>query len=265
MRSMKTLSTAVLLFSFLSFCGGCDDGDTDTGGASAVADSGQAGSDAADVRADSAQDDPDAASSPDAALPDAAPEQDAAPVDIATLTDETNFADQAPDTFRATFLTSNGTFAVEVTRAWAPLGADRFYNLVRHGYYNGNRFFRVIEDFVAQFGISGISEIGQYWRGRRIDDDPVVESNVRGTLTFATSGPDTRTTQLFVNYGDNSRLDEMGFAPFGRVVEGMDVVDGLFKDFDPESIDQRLIYFQGNVYLDEQFPDMDYIIEASID
>ena len=169
----------------------------------------------------------------------------------------------APERFQARFETSAGVFVVDVTRAWAPRGADRFYNLVRHGFYDGARFFRVVPGFVVQFGISGDTAVAARWRDAVIPDDPVTQSNVRGTLTFATAGPNTRTTQLFINYADNSRLDRMGFAPFGVVIEGMDVVDRIFPGYG-ESPDQGLIERQGTPYLVAQFPQLDSIVRATI-
>ena len=135
----------------------------------------------------------------------------------------------APDTFQSQFETSKGTFVIGVTREWAPLGADRFYNLVKRGYYDEVRFFRVLDGFMAQFGISGDPDLSTTWREARIQDDPVRESNRRGYVTYAMAGPNTRTTQLFVNYGNNASLDSQGFSPFGRVVSGMDVVDDLYR------------------------------------
>ena len=176
----------------------------------------------------------------------------------------------APETFRARFTTSRGTFVVEAHRAWAPRGVDRFYNLVRHGFFDGVRFFRVVEDFMAQFGIQGDPAIQARWRTATIQDDPVVESNTRGRLTFAKTGaPNSRTTQLFINYVDNSNLDAMGFAPIGEVVEGMDVVDALYSGYGegaPRGTgpDQRGIQARGNAYLEEEFPRLDYIERAEI-
>jgi len=169
----------------------------------------------------------------------------------------------APASFRARFETGTGSFVVEVTRAWAPHGADRFYNLVRHGFYDGARFFRVVPGFVVQFGLSGDPAVSARWRPATIPDDPVTQHNTRGTLTFATAGPNTRTTQLFINYRDNNRLDGMGFAPLGRVVDGMDVVDRIYAG-DGERPDQGRIEAQGNAYLAAQFPRLDSIARATI-
>jgi len=169
----------------------------------------------------------------------------------------------APATYRARFETSAGAFVVEVTRAWAPGGADRLYNLVRHGFYDGGRFFRVVPGFVVQFGLNRDPAVSARWRPATIPDDPVTQRNDRGTLTFATAGPNTRTTQLFINYDDNSRLDAMGFAPVGMVVEGMDVVDRIFAGYG-EQPEQRLIETQGNTYLASQFPRLDSIARATI-
>ncbi len=175
----------------------------------------------------------------------------------------------APDTFRAQFDTTKGTFTIEVTREWAPLGADRFYNLVKRGYYDEVRFFRVLSGFMAQFGISGDPELNTLWREARIQDDPVRESNRRGYVSYAMAGPNTRTTQLFINYGNNSGLDSQGFSPFGQVVEGMDVVDDLYSGYgegapNGRGPSQGLLQTQGNPYLIENFPDLDYINQATI-
>lgn len=177
--------------------------------------------------------------------------------------------DAAPAMFRARFETTAGDFVIEVRRDWAPLGADRFYNLVKSGYYDGVRFFRVISGFMAQFGIHGDPRVSAAWRERRIPDDPVRESNARGTMSFATAGPNTRTTQLFINYGNNSGLDGMGFAPFGRVVEGMEVVDRLFAAYGEgaphgRGPDQGRIQAEGNAYLEREFPKLDSVTRATI-
>ncbi len=175
----------------------------------------------------------------------------------------------APATFRARFETTAGDFVIEVRRAWAPLGADRFYNLVKSGYYDGVRFFRVISGFMAQFGIHGDPRVSAAWRERRIPDDPVRESNGRGMVSFATAGPNTRTTQLFINYGNNSGLDAMGFAPIGRVVVGRKVVDRLFAGYGEaaprgQGPDQGRIEAEGNAYLEREFPKLDSVRRATI-
>lgn len=177
--------------------------------------------------------------------------------------------DVGPATYRARFETSAGTFVVEVQRDWAPQGADRFYDLVKSGYYDGQRFFRVLSGFMAQFGIHGDPKVSASWRERRILDDPVKGSNTRGMVSFATAGPNTRTTQVFINYGDNSSLDGMGFAPFGRVVEGMEVVDKLFAGYGEgaprgHGPDQGRIQSEGNAYLEHDFPKLDYVKKATI-
>jgi peptidyl-prolyl cis-trans isomerase A (cyclophilin A) len=169
----------------------------------------------------------------------------------------------APADYRVRFETSAGTFVVEVSRLWAPRGADRFYNLVSHGFYDGTRFFRVLPGFVAQFGISGDPARSARWREATIPDDPVTQHNLRGTVTFATAGPNTRTTQLFINLADNTRLDASGFAPFGRVVDGMEVVDRLYAGYG-ETPDQGSIQMQGNAYLAAAFPRLDSIAHATI-
>lgn len=180
------------------------------------------------------------------------------------------FATPAPDSFRARFTTTKGDFVIVVHRAWAPRGADRFYNLVRSGFYDGVRFFRVIPTFMAQFGIHGDTAVTAAWRERRIPDDPVRRTNSRGMVTFATAGPGTRTTQIFINYGNNDRLDAMGFAPFGEVVEGMDIVDKLYGEYGEgtprgRGPDQFRLNVEGEKYLARQFPRLDRINKATVE
>lgn len=188
---------------------------------------------------------------------------------MAKLKDPASLTEQAPDTFKAKFETSQGEFVIEVTRAWAPKGADRFYNLVKNGFYDDVRFFRVIDGFMAQFGIHGDPSVSAAWRGARITDDPLKESNKRGYVTYAMGGPNTRTTQLFINLVDNSRLDGSGFSPFGRVASGMNVVDKIFSGYGEgaprgSGPDQGRIQMEGNAYLNKDFPKMDYIKRATI-
>ena len=176
----------------------------------------------------------------------------------------------APDAFQVRFETTAGDFIVDVTRAWAPRGADRFYNLVKNGYYDGVYFYRVMSGFMAQFGMHGEPQVQIRWSGATIVDDSVVASNTRGTVTFAKGGPDTRTTQLFINFGDNSGLDSQGFAPIGRVSEGMDVVDrihsgyGNIEELGGTGPQAYNITSQGNAYLEENFPDLDHIVAATL-
>lgn len=171
--------------------------------------------------------------------------------------------EKAPAKFKAQFETTKGTFVVEVTRAWSPNGADRFYNLVKSGYFDGVKFFRVISGFMAQFGIHGDPTVAAKWQRAIIPDDKVVESNKRGYVTFATAGPNTRTTQLFINYGDNSRLDSDGFSPFGKVVKGMEVVDKIFSGYG-EQPSQQMISMEGNKYLNASWPKLDGIKKATL-
>jgi peptidyl-prolyl cis-trans isomerase A (cyclophilin A) len=177
----------------------------------------------------------------------------------------------APDKFQVKFDTSKGEFVIEVTRAWAPNGADRFYNLVKNGYYDNCRFFRVVANFMAQFGINGNPKLNAIWSQARIKDDPVKQSNGRGYITYAMGGPNTRTTQLFISFRDNSAsLDKQGFSPFGKVIEGMKVVDSLYSGYgdDPSfggngPVQQRAQQL-GNAYLEKDFPKLDYIKTATI-
>jgi peptidyl-prolyl cis-trans isomerase A (cyclophilin A) len=177
--------------------------------------------------------------------------------------------EQAPAAFKAKFTTTKGDFVVEVTRAWAPLGADRFYNLVKNHFYDGAAFFRVLPGFVAQFGLSAKPEISRVWASATIQDDPVTQSNLTGYLTFATAGRNTRTTQLFINLADNTNLDGMGFAPFGKVVEGMDVVQQFYSGYGEgapsgNGPNQGRITNEGKAYLDKSFPLLDSIKTAVV-
>lgn len=170
---------------------------------------------------------------------------------------------QAPDTYQVRLDTTAGPVVIEVKRELAPKGADRFYRLVKEGYYDDLRVFRVVPNFVAQFGMSGDPQTNAKWKNATFADDPVKASNKTGTITFATSGPDSRTTQLFINLADNERLDNMGFAPFGRVVEGMDVVSKFYGGYG-EAPQQPRIAAQGNEYLDAQFPKLTQIKTARV-
>ena len=178
----------------------------------------------------------------------------------------------APDSFLAHFETGQGTFTVEVTRAWAPRGADRFYDLVRQGYYDDARFHRVVPGFIVQWGIAGDPEITAAWIDHTIPDDTArVASNTRGTIAFAFTEPHTRSTQVYINLVDNTRLDDQGFPPFGRVVAGMDVVDALYSGYGEDSGGgvraglQDSLVLQGNAYLDRAFPNLDRIVRASVE
>jgi peptidyl-prolyl cis-trans isomerase A (cyclophilin A) len=178
--------------------------------------------------------------------------------------------EEAPATYKVNLDTSKGAVVIEVTREWAPRGADRFFNLVKNGFYNDVRFFRVIPNFMAQFGIHGDPAVAAAWRAARIADDPVKQSNKRGFVVFATGGPNTRTTQLFINFKDNSAsLDRQGFAPFGRVVTGMEVVDKIYDGYGEgapsgRGPDQGRLQGEGNAYLAKEFPRLDFIKSASI-
>ena len=169
----------------------------------------------------------------------------------------------APDEYEITFKTTAGDFVVKVTRAWAPLGADRFYNLVRHGFFSNAAFFRVVPGFVVQFGLNANPAVNAAWEKAYIKDDPVTQSNHTGFLTFATAGPNTRTTQLFISLGENASLDKMGFSAFGQVTSGMDVVQKIFPGYG-ESPDQAQITAEGKTYLDKNFPKLDHIISATV-
>lgn len=182
-----------------------------------------------------------------------------------------SWSEPAPDTFYATFETTRGRFVVEVVRAWAPIGADRFHNLIRHGYYDDARFHRVVPGFITQWGVAGDPDVAETWYARGMPDDPVVASNERGTIAYAFTEPGTRSTQVYISMVDNSRLDEQGFAPFGRVVEGMEsVVDSIYSGYGEESGggvrrgDQSRIVEEGNPWLDGAFPELDQLLRARV-
>jgi peptidyl-prolyl cis-trans isomerase A (cyclophilin A) len=173
---------------------------------------------------------------------------------------------QAPATFKAKFETSEGVIVIEAIRDWAPVGVDRFYNLVQSGYFENVRFFRVVPNFVVQFGIHGDPSVSKNWMNAKLKDEPVKEGNKRGTLTYAkSSAPNSRTTQIFINLKDNTSLDAQGFAAFARVVEGMDVVDKLNSEYG-ESLTglQGQIYTEGNMFLNAKAPRLDFIKTATI-
>jgi len=179
-------------------------------------------------------------------------------------------AAKAPETYQVKFATTRGDFVISVTRAWAPLGADRFYNLVRHHYYDSASFFRVVSGFVVQFGISAYPAVSAAWTNANIKDDPVKQSNTKSFVTYAMGGPNTRTTQVFINLRDNSRLDRDGFAPFGQVTEGMDVVEALYdqygdgSDMGGKGPLQGQIEKLGKTYLDKSFSKLDSIKTATV-
>jgi peptidyl-prolyl cis-trans isomerase A (cyclophilin A) len=170
---------------------------------------------------------------------------------------------KAPAVYKAQFTTTKGDFVVEVHREWSPIGADRFYNLVKNGFYDDARFFRVISNFMVQFGISSTPKVAAAWAHANLRDEPVQKGNTRGRITYAMAGPNTRTTQVFINFKDNSSLDGQGFASFGEVTEGMDVVDKLYSGYG-ERPDQGLIAAQGKAYLDKNFSQLDSIKSAKI-
>ena len=177
--------------------------------------------------------------------------------------DKASKPEDIPETYQVKFDTSKGEVIIEVHRAWAPIGAARFYDAVKIGFYDDTRFFRVVPDFMVQFGINGDPKVQSKWRDAKIKDDKVTQSNKKGYITFATSGPNSRTSQVFINFSDNSFLDRMGFAPFGQVVEGMDVVEKINAQYG-ESPDQSAIQTSGNAYLTKKFPELTYIKKATI-
>lgn len=185
------------------------------------------------------------------------------------LLDPSLATEKAPDIYRVKMETTAGEFIIEVHREWAPLGADRFYNLVKIGYFTDVAFFRVLAGFMAQAGFHGDPAVSQVWLNARIKDDPVTQSNSQGMVTFATGGPNTRSAQIFINFGDNSYLDKSGFAPFAKVVEGMESVKELYSGYgegEPsgKGPGQGKVFGRGNEYLKAEFPELDYITRASI-
>jgi peptidyl-prolyl cis-trans isomerase A (cyclophilin A) len=198
-------------------------------------------------------------------------EQAGAPSGKEQLTNPANLTEKAPDTYQAKFETTKGNFVIQVRRAWAPNGADRFYNLVKNGYYDNCRFYRMVYGFMVQFGINGDPKLNSVWSQARIPDDPVKQSNRKGYVSFANAGPNTRTTQVFINFTDeNIQLDGMGFAPFGTVVKGTDIVEAFYGEYGDgpplgkKGPEQNRIQAEGNAYLDKNFPKLDYIKVATI-
>jgi cyclophilin family peptidyl-prolyl cis-trans isomerase len=183
------------------------------------------------------------------------------------LKDPSQLTERAPEKFRARFDTSQGAFVIAVEREWAPLAADRFYNLVKNGFYNDSRFFRVLDGFMAQFGLHADPDVQSAWRSANLNDEPVTKSNTRGFVSFTReSSPNSRYTMIFINYKDNSFLDADGFAPFGQVASGMDVVDRLYSGYGRQNIpDQRRILRDGNAYLQSEYPKLDFVKTATIE
>ena len=175
------------------------------------------------------------------------------------------WAANVPAKFNVVFKTSKGEFTLGVEKKNAPIGVERFYDLVQKKYYNNVKFFRVVKGFVVQFGIAADPKDSKKWSNANIKDDPVLLSNTEGTISFATAGPNTRTTQLFINLDNNSNLDRMGFSAFGKVEKGMDVVKALYGEYGEEPTpEQGSIESLGNKFLDAKYPKLDYIIEAKI-
>ena len=186
------------------------------------------------------------------------------------LADPAALTEKAPASYKVKFDTSKGVVVIQVNRDWAPNGADRFYNLVKNGFYDEARFFRVISGFMVQFGINGDPKVSAQWRSANIPDDPVKQSNKRGFITFATSGPNSRTTQVFINFGDNAGLDRQGFSPFGQVTTGMNVVDMLHSGYGEgapqgRGPSQGRIQAEGNAYLTKDFQNLDFVRKATIE
>ena len=191
--------------------------------------------------------------------------------DTAKLRNPSALGEKAPETYTAKFDTTKGAFVITVHRAWAPIGADRFYNLVKNGFYDDCRFFRVLDDFMAQVGINGNPGIQSNWRSATIQDDPVKQSNKRGFVTFAKTGaPNSRSTQIFINFKDNSSLDKSGFAPFGEVTSGVETIDKLYSGYGEgapsgRGPEQGRVQAEGNAYLTKDFPKLDFIKRATIE
>jgi len=214
---------------------------------------------------------PVAAPAPAPPPPPAKPEVWKLPEDAnPALTDPSKALETAPATFKVKFETTKGDVVLQIHREWSPLGADRFYNLVKIGYFEDIAFFRAVDKFMVQFGISGYPEVAAVWREENIKDEPVKQSNTRGRITYAKSGaPNSRTTQMFITLNNNAFLDNQGFAPFGEVVEGMEVIDALYMGYGdgPPSgrgPNQGKVQMVGNAYLKKDFPKLDYIKRASV-
>jgi peptidyl-prolyl cis-trans isomerase A (cyclophilin A) len=186
-----------------------------------------------------------------------------APAAQPSLLNPASLTAKAPAEFKVRFTTTAGDFMVQVHKDWAPAGADRFYNLVRRGFFTNASFFRVVPGFVVQFGLNPNPAVNKVWEKAKIQDDPVKQTNKRGTLVFATAGPNTRTTQLFINFADNSRLDKMGFAPFAEVIDGLDTIDKIYSGYG-EQPRQDLITDQGDAYITKNFPKIDKIKLARV-
>jgi peptidyl-prolyl cis-trans isomerase A (cyclophilin A) len=200
---------------------------------------------------------------------DAKPTAAPAPAAAAPLTDPSKFNEKAPEGFKIKFTTTKGDVIIQVSRALSPNGADRFYNLVKGGFFTDIAFFRVIPGFMGQFGIHGDPAVAAAWRGAKIEDDKVKGSNIRGAITFAMAGPNTRTTQFFINLANNPNLDGSGFSPFGKVIEGMDVIDKINGEYgegapNGRGPEQGRVQAEGNAYLQKDFPRLDYIKSASV-
>jgi cyclophilin family peptidyl-prolyl cis-trans isomerase len=178
---------------------------------------------------------------------------------------------KCPDTARVEFVTTKGNFTVEVYRKWSPLGANRFYQLVRSGYYNNNIIFRVVEDYLAQFGVSEDKQKNIFWQGKNLKDEPVIGSNTAGTLCFSRGAPGTRKTSIFINLRDNLSYDTMtvagikGFVPFAKIISGMEIAKSFFSDYGNDTMKSAdTIYFKGNAWMNKKFPGLDIIKEAKI-
>jgi peptidyl-prolyl cis-trans isomerase A (cyclophilin A) len=183
--------------------------------------------------------------------------------------DPARATERDPEVFSVRFTTTQGEFIIEVHRSWAPVGADRFFNLARIGFYDDTRFFRVVEGFMVQFGLPGDPVVAAKWNGATIPDDPVTQSNLRSYVTFAMAGPNSRTTQIFIDFNNHPRLDQSGFAPFGKVIQGMEVVDALYKGYGEgapsgKGPSQERIQTEGNAYLDSQFPKLDRVLKTEV-
>ena len=271
----RSILTSMILIASLALAAGCDSPKKDADGTAQAAASTEVKKD--DAKADDAKKDDakaddekkDDAKPADEGADKAEPAADSAELNPILL-DPSKATETAPDSYKVKLTTTKGDIVIQVTKAWAPNGADRFYNLVKAGFFNEIAFFRVINGFMAQFGIHGNPKVAAAWRDARIQDDPVKESNTKGRVTFATAGPNTRTTQFFINFSDrNKMLDGQGFSPFGEVVEGMDVVEKINDEYGEgaprgRGPDQGMAQAKGNEYLKAQFPNLDYIKSATI-
>jgi len=265
-ENQKPLFTLILALSAISLLAGCKTNDQSAQKPSAETQKTEAPAQSAAPAETAASPPSPSAAEPSKATAKSGAKSTSAANDARALLAPKKLAEKGPNSYKVKFDTTRGAFTVSVIRAWSPLGADRFYNLVKHHFYDNAAFFRVVPGFVAQFGISPTPAVSAAWKHTEIKDDPVTQTNKRGSLTFATAGPNTRTTQVFINLQDNARLDGMGFSPFGTVDgNGMNVVEMMYEGYgDNAGPSQDQLEKQGDSYLKKGWPKLDYIKSATL-